>query len=251
MNDQLTPQESTQDQSPDASPQEQQDYTPPAEPQDTQPQEPQSPDEKLRNDLQAWMGRKLKEGLEERDERLFGKIAGLFNEQQVHQPQFQPQQPYQDQDPEPDPDIDVREWYEWRKRQDQVQEIQSRQFNDQTYFGTLNDQNIKHPDEKIHKTILEHMQKNQGHNQTMAGPMADATMNYARAMRAVTEQMIPRPQNPLQNNQPPGPGLGTSQPSATTPNVASMPRLSPQAQKLVARAGWDANKVRKALGDKK
>ena len=252
MNDELTNQEQTQDvNTPDVAPQEPQDTTSvdatSAEPTESQPED------KLKNDLQAWMGRKLKEGLEERDERLFGKIADLLNTQQ-QQPAFQqqqPQQPYVDTDPEPDPDVDVRSWYEWRTRQDKIQEQQARQFSDNAYFQTLNDPNIKHPDEKVHKAILDHMQKNQGHNQTMAGPIADATMNYAKAMRAVTEQMIPPKQNPLQNNQPNVPGLGNTQPNTATTSPASMPRLSPQAQRLVAKAGWDAARVRKVLGDNK
>ena len=171
MNDELT-QEPTQDVAPsEATPQKPQDQAP-VDAASTEPTEPQ-PEDKLKNDLQAWMGRKLKEGLEERDERLFGKIADLLNTQQ--QPAFQqqqPQQPYVDTDPEPDPDVDVRAWYDWRKRQDIQQEQQAIQFSDNAYFQTLNDPNIKHPEEKVHKAILEHMQQNQGHNQTIAGPIS-------------------------------------------------------------------------------
>jgi hypothetical protein len=263
MNEELNTQGGT---SQDETPQETQDNQTLADTtESTETTEQAEPFQKVQNDLQSWMGRKLKEELSERDERLFGKLADLFNQNQVPtQPQFQgqpvqPQVPYQDPDPRPDPDVDVEAFIEWRDRQKAMQETQSRQMNDTTYFQTLEMPDIKHPDQKVHTAVLEDMKANQGHSMVTGNPAADAALNYAKALSRVTNQMIPTPQNPLAGNQPPGPGLGTTTPSSDgASNVSSMPKLSPAAAKIVARGmadkntskNWTGAEVRKKLGMK-
>uniref|UniRef100_A0A6M3LHV9 Uncharacterized protein n=1 Tax=viral metagenome TaxID=1070528 RepID=A0A6M3LHV9_9ZZZZ len=194
--------------------------------------------------LQSWQGRREKE----QEDKLYGRIAELFNKQQ----RVPVQQPYQPEDPEPDPDLDVRQWYDWRQRQDRVRAVTQQQAADQAYFGTIN--TVRHSDDAIHEATLKEIQHNQNMDPYTGQPMtpsADAMLNYNNALRRILESRLAPPsegQNPLASNQPPPRGLGVSQPAQQMRSAATMPRnLSPEAQKLINRSGWNADKVRKVL----
>jgi len=206
-------------------------------------------EDKILQKLQSWEGRKLKEFKDE----IFGGIAGLLNQQQ-------PQQPVQQQmveESEPDPDLDIRSWYDWRKRKDQQETISAQKGAEQAYFSALNSSTVKHTDPQIHEAVMKEIQHNQNVDLATGRPMppsADAILNYNNALRRVMEKKFSTDNtytNPLQNNPPPGPGIGVSQPNAPgKPDLAAMPKLSPQAVKLVRQAGWNAEKVRAVLGKK-
>jgi len=208
-------------------------------------------EDKILQKLQSWEGRKLKEFKDE----IFGGIAGLLNQQQ------QPVQQTVVEETEPDPDIDIRTWYEWRKRKDQQETMSAQKGAEQAYFSALNSPTVKHSDQQIHEAVMKEIQHNQNIDPVTGRPMApttDAILNYNNALRRVLEKRFTHGEeqgltysNPLQNNQPPNPGLGVSQPNATgKSNLAAMPKLSSQAMKLVRQAGWNAEKVRTILGKK-
>lgn len=216
-----------------------------------EPIEETSLEDRVIHKLQSWQGRREKE----QEDRLYGKIAELFIQQAqppVQQPAYQPTV----DDPEPDPDLDVKGWIRWDQRQQQMQQAVNQQFADQAYFGTINSPNVKHPDPATHEAAMKEIQHNQNIDPYTGQPMtpsADAVLNYNNALRKVMESRLAPPekgQNPLASNQPPPSGLGVSQPAQQTRTAASMPRnLSTEAQKLINRSGWNAEKVRDVLKD--
>lgn len=259
MNDQITEPNGDAVDDPQNGHPEPQDQTTHQDPDGNEPDDSQGqPTEydKLRNDIQSWMGRREKD----MEERLMGGIADLLN-----QTQFQPNQPpatqqtdIQDDDPEPDYDFDPKGWTDWKLRQDKKTATQNIQWEQQTYQQTINHPKVRHPDDAIHEAVMNEMQhvKNVDPvtNQPMS-PTQDAIYNYNAALRTVMEktyQKNPGNDNPLNNNPIPSRGLGVSQPGTQEPNnPAMMPRnLSAASQKLVQRAGWNAEKVREVLGKK-
>ena len=227
-----------------------------AKPDDGEPQEPQEPqlEDKILNKFQSWQGRREKELKEE----IFSGMADLLNQQaQQFQSPSTPDFSGMSDDPEPDPEVDVKAWIRWDQRQQQKQVTTVQQANERTYFTTLNNSRVRHPDAEVHQAVLKEIQHNQNldpYGQPI-NPAADAMLNYNNALRMVMEKRL-APQdtvpitNPLANNQPPLHGLGVSQPGSPggTPPASSMPKnLSPEARKFIAHSGWNAEKVRKSL----
>lgn len=227
-----------------------QDTVDPQDPQDpnNEPLEPTEPDPfeerfaKLQNDTQAWLGRKLKEG--------FDSLGKQLMPQQPQQP-IQPQQVtgIDTSDPEPDFDIYPKEWHRWENRRQQREVTQRAQQRELQYFTALDNPAVRHPDDTVHQAVLQEIV----HNSQTGNPITDAQLNYKDALISVlNKRMEPgAPENPLKDNQPPRPGYGSTQPGMPqgTQQPARMPKnLSPASQRLIARAGWAAEDVRKKLG---
>lgn len=220
-------------------------------------------DAKLQNDMQAWTGRKLKDFKDE----IMGGMANLLNEQHAKQPvpQQQVQQPAVAQsDPEPDTEYGVtKDWIQWNDRQKSLNAVNVQQQADQAYFGTIESPQVRHSDDAIHEAVKLEMKTsgNAPNVDPQTGqplpPSADAIWNYNKALSIVMEKKYTKPegqptQNPLQGNPIPQPGIGVSQPGhVDNPSPAAMPtNLSSESQKLIDRAGWNAEKVREVLGNK-
>jgi len=215
----------------------------------------EDPMEKMQNDLQAWQGRKFKDF---KDEMMEG-MATLLNDRQV-QPTPAPQI---DNDPEPEIDgydpESIKSWNRWEMRRNQRDALTQQSQADNAYFTTLESPQVRHEDESVHNAVKAELVA-MGNNPNVdpytnqpLSPAADAMLNYNKALRVVYEKqhVTPEPTNPLQTNGPPSGGLGVSQPGTQAPATnTSMPRLSPEAEKLVSRSGWNAEKVRKVLGNK-
>ena len=208
-------------------------------------------EERLLNKFQSWQGRREKDFKDE----IFGGMANLLNQQQ---PQPQPDFSGMNDDPEPDPDVDVKSWIRWDQRQQQQQFTTVQQTNERTYQSVLNSPQIRHQDEEVHNAAMNEIKNDQNldpYGQPI-GPAADAVLNYNNAIRSVLEKRLfptddsaRKATNPLQNNHPPQPGLGVSQPgSAGGSSNVSMPKnLSPESKSWIAHAGWNAEKVKKVI----